>query len=122
MKSFLLLFIMAGAAMFNRLHAQVSSLPSGKYETLTKNTQNKWERGDIIIIDETHYRLSSNPEMGEYKFSVTAQRIFFTSGPLRSIYARTGTDQEKPVIVLPLAENEQLGMKLPSDITGYYRQ
>jgi len=88
----------------------VSDLPAGNYETKTKVAQNKWEKGDIIIIDETHYRLSSSADVGDYKFSVAAQRIFFTSGPLKSAFTKVGLAKGKPVIILPQEENGSLGL------------
>jgi hypothetical protein len=88
----------------------VSDLPAGKYETRLKSAQNKWEKGDIIIIDDTHYKLSSSGDVGDYKFSVAAQRIFFTSGPLKSAYTKVATANGKPVIILPIEQNGPLGL------------
>ncbi len=102
---------------------QVQSLPAGKYETTLKEQSAKWERGDIIILDENKYRITSSHEVGEYKFSVTAQRVFFTSGPLKSVFAKTAVNSNAPAIILPASENEQLGMRLASaDVWGSYRQ
>lgn len=89
----------------------LSELPAGKYETKIKTSQNKWERGDIIIIDDSHYKLSGGSEAGDYKFSTAAQRIFFTSGPLKSAYTKVTLADGKPVIILPLEENGGLGIK-----------
>ena len=114
----ILSFSVASKAQDNHLNA----LPAGKYETVIKNNQNKWERGDIIIINETRYKISTNTEIGEYRFSVTAQRVFFTSGPLKSVFAKTSISDNNPVIVLPTSENEHVGLKLPSEVWGYYRQ
>ncbi len=88
----------------------VSDLPAGKYETKTKTAQNKWEKGDIIIIDDTHYKLSGGGEAGDYKFSVAAQRIFFTSGPLKSAFTKVSVANGKPVIILPMEQNASLGL------------
>lgn len=88
----------------------VSDLPAGKYETKTKTAQNKWEKGDIIIIDDSHYKLSSSGEVGDYKFSVAAQRIFFTTGPLKSAFTKVAMASGKPVIILPQEENGGLGL------------
>lgn len=102
---------------------EVQSLPAGKYETLLKDRKGKWDRGDLIILDDTHYRLSSSKEVGEYRFSATAQRLFFMSGPLKSVFAKTARSGNKPAIIIPAAENEQQGMKLAAaDVWGYYRQ
>src|SRR3954468_16939612 len=100
----------------------VNSLPSGKYETVVKSNQNKWDRGDIILLDENKYKVSTSDEVGDYRFSVTAQRIFFTSGPLKSLYAKTAMNNDKPQIVLPVTENAQFGQKIPSDIVGFLKQ
>lgn len=110
------------AARTSWSQSQVKALPSGKYETFFVSNEAKWERGDIILIDDGHYRLSSNQaEVGEYKFSSTAQRIFFTSGPLQHFFAKTSLVNEKPVIILPSRENAQQGTSLSADIRGTYR-
>jgi hypothetical protein len=88
----------------------VTDLSPGKYETKTKVAQSKWDRGDIIIIDDNHYRLSSSGEIGDYRFSVAAQRIFFTSGPLKSAFTKVTSSKGKPVIILPIEENGSLGL------------
>lgn len=88
----------------------VTDLPAGKYETKTKTAQNNWEKGDIILIDQSHYKLSSGGEVGEYKFSVAAQRIFFTSGPLKSAFTKIALVNSKLVIILPIEENANLGL------------
>lgn len=120
MKSFLLLILFI--LFVPSLNAQVNRLPAGKYETSVKANGTKWEKGDIIIVDETQYRTSGSNETGEYKFSATAQRIFFTSGPLKSLFAKTVQNNNVPVIVFPATENEQLGFKVAqTDVWGYYR-
>jgi len=102
--------------------AQVNSLPAGRYETAVKDKSTKWEKGDVIILDDTHYKITSSNDTGEYKFSATAQRLFFTSGPLKSFFAKTVLSGDKPVIIFPATENEQLGFKIASaDVWGYYR-
>jgi hypothetical protein len=103
-------------------NGQVNTLPLGTYETVIRGNQNKWDRGDIILIDENRYRISSSNETGEYRFSATAQRIFFTSGPLKNIFAKTSMNNNTPAIVLPVAENQQQGMRLPADVWGLFRQ
>ena len=123
MKAYLLsslfLFTLLGAKAQNN---QVNNLPAGKYETIVKSNQIKWERGDIILMDDNKYTVSTSNEVGEYRFSITAQRVFFTSGPLKSLFARTSQTNEAPAIVLPVTENAQYGLKLSSDVWGYYRQ
>src|SRR4051812_23046475 len=100
----------------------VNSLPSGKYETVVKSNQNKWDRGDIILLDENKYKVSTSDEVGDYRFSVTAQRIFFTSGPLKSLYAKTSLSENTPAIIFPVSENQSVGLKLPSDVWGFHKQ
>lgn len=100
---------------------EVSKLLPGKYETFNREKQSKWDRGDIMLIDENTYKISTNKEVGEYKFSVTAQRIFFISGPLKNVYAKTFLNNNAPVIILPVSENEQHGLKLSTEIWCYYK-
>jgi hypothetical protein len=88
----------------------VSTLPAGKYETKTKSAKPDWDKGDIIIIDDTHYKLGDNGEVGEYRFSVAAQRIFFTTGPLKSAFTKVAAVEGKTVIILPREENGSLGL------------
>ena len=110
MKYSLLFMFFLSSVLFSQAQS-VADLPAGKYETKTKVAQNKWEKGDIILIDDTHYKLSSGGEAGEYKFSVAAQRIFFTSGPLKSAFTKVALANGKPVIILPIEENGGLGLK-----------
>jgi hypothetical protein len=113
MKSFILFLF--SFLLFIDTHAQngkVNSLPMGRYETVLKKTQKKWSYGDIIILDEQRYKTSFNQEIGEYKFSATAQRIFFLSGPLKAVYAKTMSTGSQPSIILPLSENSRQGNSL----------
>ena len=119
MKLFLLSAILFFCAQ--TLDAQVQSLPAGKYETVTKNNQSKWERGDIILLEGNKYKVSTSDEVGEYKFSSAAQRIFFVSGPLKNLYAKTSENNDTPAIVLPVSENEQMGVKLSSEVWCYLK-
>src|SRR5689334_14426260 len=83
------------------VHAQqapVNTLPPGKYEVVNAVSATQWHLGDVQLLPENKYKLSSSDEVGEYKFSVTAQRIFFTSGPLKSMYARTISSNAGPAI------------------------
>ena len=105
-----LLFILLSLSSLLIKAQNVTELPAGKYETKTKTAPNKWEKVDIIIIDDSHYKLSSSGEIGEYKFSVAAQRIFFTSGPLKSAFTKVSSANGKPVIILPIEENSSLGI------------
>lgn len=116
---FFSLFFLADSAWSQ--NTEPESIPSGKYETVLKGKEVKWEKGDIIIIDETHYRLSTSNEVGSYRYSVTAQRIFFTSGPLKTIFAKTTVSGNQTAIVLPSSENKKAGVNLPVDVYGYLR-
>jgi hypothetical protein len=101
---------------------QTSALPEGRYEAIVKQNQSRWNMGDIILLDGSHYKISTSDETGEYRFSETAQRIFFTSGPLKSVFARTALNANKPVIIIPVAENEQQGLNLVSnDVWAYLK-
>src|SRR2546423_10637499 len=123
MKLFLLSSLFTFSMLLSKAQtSQVSSLPTGKYETIIKSNQNKWERGDIILMDDNKYKISSGDEVGEYRFSITAQRIFFISGPLKNMYAKTSLDNTTPTIILPVSENEKIGQKLPSEICGHFSQ
>ncbi len=123
MRLFVLTAFFLFTALFTRAQeSTVSSLPAGKYEMLIKTSQSRWDKGDIILIDDSHYKISSGPETGEYRFSVTAQRVFFTSGPLKGVFARTVQGGRAPSIVIPLAENQQLGLRIaPGDLVGALR-
>lgn len=120
MKAFLLSAILF-FSLAAKAQKEVQNLPTGKYETVIKNNHNKWERGDIILMEGNKYQLSSGSETGEYRFSSAAQRIFFISGPLKSLYAKTSLDNNSPAIVLPVAENEQVGFKLSAEVWCYYK-
>lgn len=113
MKTFLLATFMS--VLFYTGHAQdkkVNSLPTGRYETVLKQATKKWTQGDIIILDDQRYRVSTSNEIGEYRFSATAQRIFFLSGPLKTVYAKTVSTANQPSIILPLSENSRQGVNL----------
>ena len=99
---------------------QVNNLPQGKYETVVKNSQNKWDRGDLILMVDNKYKMSTSDEVGEYRFSVAAQRIFFTSGPLKNLFAKATANDDKPSIVLPVAENAQAGLR--SEVVCSFKQ
>ena len=109
MKYAILFFVFVLSALFTKAQA-VADLPAGKYETKAKTAQNKWDKGDIIIIDDNHYKLSAGGDVGDYKFSVAAQRIFFTSGPLKGAFTKVVSSNGKPVIILPQEENGKLGL------------
>lgn len=120
MKLFLLFFFLIISTAV--LAQNGSNLPAGRYETILKQSQNKWHQGDIILVDGNHYKITSNDEIGEYKFSATAQRIIFVSGPLKTVFAKTVLNTDKPTIILPAAENEQQGLKLATaDVIAYLK-
>lgn len=113
MKSILVFFL--SLIFFSSVQAQknkLSNLPSGRYEAVLKQTNKKWKQGDIIILDGIRYKTTSNDEIGEYKFSATAQRIFFLSGPLKTVYAKTQFNGNEPSIVLPFTENSRQGVHM----------
>ena len=115
------LFLLSTLFLFTVLSTkaqEVKTLPAGRYETAIKNN-GKWEKGDIVLLDDSHYKITSASESGEYRFSATAQRVFFTSGPLKGVFAKTTLANGSPAILLPLSENQQLGLKLATaDIVG----
>lgn len=121
MKVFLLSAILL-FAVAAKAQSQVQALPTGKYETVMKTAEAKWERGDIILLEGNKYKLSTGNETGDYRFSSAAQRIFFTTGPLKSLFAKTSLNNNSPVIVLPVAENDQVGFKLSAEVWCYYRR
>lgn len=110
MKVAILFFSFLTAAQLSQAQA-VAQLSPGRYETKSRAASNAWEKGDIILLDDTHYKLSTGAEAGEFRFSVAAQRIFFTSGPLKGAFTRVTLVANKPVIILPAEENGSLGLK-----------
>lgn len=108
-------------AISTHAQSQVQSLPTGKYETVIKKNERKWDRGDIILLDGNKYKLSSNDETGDYRFSSAAQRVFFTSGPLKNLFAKTSMNNNDPVIVVPVEENDPAAFKLTAEVWCYYK-
>lgn len=98
-----------------------SLLPPGRYEAAVKPDGTKWERGDIILLDGNRYRISSSNEVGEYRISMAAQRILFTSGPLRAVFAKVVQQGKKPAIELPYAENSHQHLA-EADIVAVWKQ
>ena len=122
MKLILLLSLFFISSVVAAQNSNPNNLPSGRYETMLKQSQNKWDQGDIILVDGNHYKITSNDEIGEYKFSSTAQRIFFVSGPLKTVFAKTVLNTNKPTIILPAAENEPHGGNLATaDVLAYLK-
>lgn len=109
MKNAILLLLFVAASLFAAAQS-VASLSPGKYEARLKGAQKAWEKGDIILLDESRYKLSTGGDAGDYKFSAAAQRIFFTSGPLKSAFTKVSVVNNKPVIIIPAEENSSLGI------------
>jgi hypothetical protein len=109
MKPLLLVSFLVFAALFTKAQ-NVTALSPGKYEAKIRTAQKKWEMGDIILLDDNRYRLSGSNEEGEYRFSIAAQRIFFTSGPLKTAYTKVSLSNNKPVIIFPAEQNTDLGL------------
>lgn len=98
----------------------VNRLPAGTYVVQNNSATFK---SDIVLIDDSHYKLSAETAVGEYKFSATAQRILFLSGTLKGAFARTTMSGAQPAITLPLKENEDLGFKLiQADLQALYKR
>lgn len=109
MKPLLLIVILVCFAVVAQSQ-HVTTITSGKYEAKFKNAARKWEKGDVIILDDNRYKLSSSGDVGEFKFSVAAQRIFFTSGPLKGAYTKVILSNNQPAIVFPIEKNGELGI------------
>ena len=124
MKCYLLTVLTCFCVMSSFAQTEVSNLPVGAYETwqLNNNTKSaKWSGGNLVLLDDKRYRFGDNS--GEYKFSPTAQRIFFVTGELKGAFAQIHTTGPELVILFPQKENERLGNKLfSSDIGGFYRR
>lgn len=120
MKCILLVLFFAASISLQAQPGQVTHLPPGTYQIQNGNTSFK---GDIVLVDDSHYKLSSENTTGEYKFSATAQRILFLSGTLKGAFARTTGSDNDPVIILPRKENEALGFKLvQADLQAFYKR
>lgn len=118
--SLLLLFFMVSVAV-QAQPGRVSQLPVGTYQ-IQGNAGNSF-KGDIVLIDDSHYKLSTENTIGEYKFSATAQRVLFLKGTLKGAFARTALSGADPVIVLPRKENEAIGFKLiQADLQAFYKK
>jgi hypothetical protein len=119
MKFLLLLFFFTASFNLNAQQGQVAQLPPGTYQ-VQNNTSFK---GDIVLLDDSHYKLSTETTVGEYKFSATAQRVLFLSGTLKGAFARTVMRGTDPSIVLPRKENADIGFKLiQTDLQAYYKK
>lgn len=107
-KPFLLSFVLLITAFANA--QAVTNLTLGRYEARLKAAQKTWEKGDLIFLDDSHYKLSAGDDAGEYKFSAAAQRIFFTSGPLKSLFTKVLLVGGKTIIIIPAEENSSFGI------------
>lgn len=126
MKPFLLsTFLLLGGTGFAQLET-VAELPIGVYFTYLSADDiklNRWERGNVVLLDDSRYKLSTEEETGKYKFSATAQRVFFLTGPLQGVFAKSIISANKPAIILPGKENEKLHSKFFStDVMACYKR
>lgn len=120
MKCFLLVLFIATSISLHAQQGQVTQLQAGTYQVQNGNTSFK---GDIILLDDSRYKLSNENTIGEYKFSATAQRVLFLSGPLKGAFARTALRGGDPAILLPRKENAEVGFKLiQSDLQAFYKR
>lgn len=120
MKLFLLMLSFVSVAMVQAQSGQVNQLPVGTYQIQNNSTAFK---GDIVLLDDNHYKLSTEGTAGEYKFSATAQRILFLNGTLKGAFARTVISGSVPAIILPRKENEDIGFKLvQADLQAFYKK
>lgn len=104
---------------------KVTKLPVGTYQTYFYGWDyqlNKWLRGDIILLSATTYKLSDEKEVGKFNFDAARQRVYFLSGPLKNVFAKTAVSSKKPAIVLPKKENKEQKIELAvSDVWGYLK-
>jgi hypothetical protein len=121
MKFFLLLFFIAVTGVVQAQQNRVGQLPTGTYQVQQANSSSL--KGDIVLVDDSHYKLSNENTVGEYKFSATAQRILFLSGTLKGAFARTVLNGSVPAIEMPRKENEDMGFKLvQTDLQAFYKR
>ena len=119
MKPFLLFLFLVPIITVQAQSAQVTHLPPGTYQMQSNSSF----KGDLILLDDSHYKLSNEKIVGEYKFSATAQRVLFLTGTLKGAFARTASNDTDPVIVLPRKENEDIGFKLiQTDLQAFYKK
>ncbi len=119
MKFFLLCTLLMAATFTHAQNSKVSKLPPGIYEVQKAGKINY----DIILIDDSHYKLKHEDTVSEYKFSATAQRVLFITGALKGLFAKTVVSGNAPAIVLPKKENEALGHQLADvDVWAKYKR
>lgn len=119
MKYALLIFFLTIAFCADAQQVPLTELPQGTYEARIKSTQQKWSVGDISIVNSGRYEVS-NGEAGEYRFSVAAQRVFFTSGTLRGMHANTASVNNVAVIIFPAAGHQPI--PLSGDVWATYKR
>ncbi len=123
MKFFLLILFFVASVAVQAQSGKVSNLPPGTYEIRKNTVLEKLSSSEIILLDGSHYKLKNSTEVSDYKFSATAQRILFLSGPLKGAYAKIVMNGNSPAIVLPRKENEELGLKLAdADVWAFYKK
>lgn len=117
---FIVSFLFIFSVSFSQ--SQVKDLPKGTYETYFYGFGGltKWLRGDLILLSGTTYKLSDEKEVGNFRFDPVKQRVYFLSGPLKNVFAKTTTSSKKPAIILPIKENERFKLAV-SDIYAYYK-
>jgi hypothetical protein len=122
MKFFLLFSFFIASTFSNAQSGKVADLPIGVYE-VQKAKGNAPFSGDIVLLNDSQYKLRNGSEVYEYKFSATAQRVLFISGPLKGVYAKTVLNAGAPAIVLPKKENEELGYRFAeADVWAFYKR
>jgi hypothetical protein len=121
MKFFILSFLFFLTMTAQAQTTKVDALPTGTY-TVQSNDASAWPLGDIVQLEDSHYKTGNENVTGEYKFSATAQRILFVSGPLKGAFAKTTSNSGTPAISLPLKENSEVGFKLAVDVWAYYKK
>ena len=122
MKFFLLFSLLMVTTFSNAQSGKVTDLPVGVYEVQKANAD-KLFSGDLVLLNDNQYKLRNESEVSEYKFSATAQRVLFISGPLKGIYAKTVMNAGAPAIVLPKKENDELGYRFAEgDVWAFYKR
>jgi len=123
MKVFLLFsFFLAATITHAQKSGRVEQLPPGLYE-VQKSKNSPGMASDIVLLNDNQYKLRNQSEVSEYKFSATAQRVLFISGPLKGIFAKTVISAGAPAIVLPKKENEDLGYRLAeADVWAFFKR
>ncbi len=121
MKAYLLAFLLVLAGVAHAQKTEVAELPTGTYQI--QNSKASGLKGDLVLVDDSHYKLSNDDAVGEYKFSTAAQRVLFVSGSLKGAFARTIMSGGQPAILLPQKENATTVLKqIQSDLQAFYKK